>query len=405
MNKIFHQGLHGLRQRSVQTLLVLTLYVLFASFLPLSLHQFFYTISLLIKDLLIWVMPLTVGFFIANAVTSFERRAPIFIVVLLLFETFSNFSSVWYAYFTAALASEHVSSCDAVALKTTFSALWRLPFERPAWWSAEKGSIIGLLLGCVTAFNQKTILKRLIVQGKTIVQWILTRIFARLIPLFVLGFAAQMYATHLLSHVITHYAVLILWLLSFLGIYIFFLFLLGNGFSLPRTFSSIKNLLPAWGVAIMSGCSLSTMPWTIEGTAKNLRNPSLAQAIIPATTNIQQIGDCIAQAFLCFLIYGYFYGHNPDMGTWLSFTVVFVLARFATAAVLGGAIFVMLPIYEHYLSFNTEMIAIILTLNVILDPIITSSNVIANGALCRIFERVWEFAQSFLSTPVYNEKK
>ena len=80
---------------------------------------------------------------------------------------------------------------------------------------------------------------------------------------------------------------------------------------------------------------------------------------------------------------------NPDLITWGSFSIVFVLARFATAAVLGGAIFIMLPIYESYLNFTPEMIAIILALNVFLDPLITSTNVIANGALCRVFEKVW----------------
>ena len=56
---------------------------------------------------------------------------------------------------------------------------------------------------------------------------------------------------------------------------------------------------------------------------------------------------------------------------------------------LGGAIFVMLPIYQHYLNFNDEMIAIILAMNVILDPIVTSSNVMANGGLAKIFENIW----------------
>ncbi len=144
---------------------------------------------------------------------------------------------------------------------------------------------------------------------------------------------------------------------------------------------------------------MSTMPWTIEGSAKNLKNPLLATAIIPATTNIQQIGDCLAQTFLCFMIYRHFYGHNPDLMTWIIFSNVFVLARFATAAVLGGAIFIMLPIYENYLNFNPEMIAIILALNLVLDPLITSCNVMANGALCRVFEKVWTFVQTFLIRP------
>ena len=54
----------------------------------------------------------------------------------------------------------------------------------------------------------------------------------------------------------------------------------------------------------------------------------------------------------------------------------------------------MLPIYEAYLGFTPEMIAIILAFNVILDPLVTSSNVLANGALCRIFERAWTLIYS-----------
>jgi Na+/H+-dicarboxylate symporter len=54
----------------------------------------------------------------------------------------------------------------------------------------------------------------------------------------------------------------------------------------------------------------------------------------------------------------------------------------------------MLPIYEKYLNFTPEMIAIILALNVVLDPLITSCNVMANGALCRVFEKVWARVQT-----------
>jgi hypothetical protein len=385
-----------LKQRSFQVILTLSLYLLLADDLPPVAHQFFYTISLFIKDILIWVMPLTVGFFIAHSVSSFQKKAPLFVATLLLFEGFSNFTSVWYAYGCAATASDFLPSFGVSTLSSDFTALWRLPDVKPAWWSAEKGALIGLLIGCLTAFGTHPLMNQFVAKGKDIVQWMLTKIFARLIPLFILGFAVQMYQTNLLTHVFTHYALLVLWLVLFLVCYIFVLFAAGAGFSFKKIILNIKNLLPAGGISLTSGCSLSTMPWTIEGTAKNLKNPILAQAIIPATTNIQQIGDCIAQTFLCFLIYRHFYGVNPDLLMWAHFSIVFVLARFATAAILGGAIFIMLPIYESYLNFNPEMIAIILALNVFLDPLITSTNVLANGALCRVFERVWGRLQTLV---------
>jgi len=52
-------------------------------------------------------MPLTVGFFIARTVNSFGWRAPLFILILLVFETFSHLSSVWYAFGSASCVADY----------------------------------------------------------------------------------------------------------------------------------------------------------------------------------------------------------------------------------------------------------------------------------------------------------
>ena len=381
--------LYVLKNRSIQIIVIILSYVILADFLPLELQQLFYTISLLIKELLIWLMPLTICAFIANTVRTFKKQAIVFIISLVIFEAISNFTSVWYAYFAANLVSDTMQPFGTKIFSAEFRALWQLPLVKPNWWSSDKGALFGVILGCIAAFNSNKLLEQSIDRSYRLMEWLLVNVFARLIPLFILGFAAQMYQMNILNHILTNYANLIFWLVLFLLSYILFLFVLGSSWSLINVVRHIKNLLPAGSIALTSGCSLSTMPWTIEGTAKNLQNKNLAKVIIPATTNIQQVGDCVVNAFLCFLIYRNFFGYNPDLFTWVQFSCVFVLARFVTAAILGGSIFIMLPIYETYLNFNTEMIAIILALNVVLDPIVTSCNVIANGALCRVFEVVW----------------
>ncbi|MFI5205648.1 MAG: cation:dicarboxylate symporter family transporter [Candidatus Paceibacterales bacterium] len=406
MNDVLRKILYSLRYRTIQILATLVIYFLLCGFLQPVVHQGLYTISLLIKDLLMLVIPIVVAFFIAHTIYSLEKRAPLFVFIVILFEGLSNFGSVWYAFACGNFVAGYLpSSFEAANVSHDFHALWRLPFTKSAWWSADKGVLFGLLLGCVGAFLKNSFLKSVIKKGKEIVEWVLTKVFARLIPLYIVGFAAQIYQTQLLTQVFTSYILLVGWLILFLIIYLIFLFMLGAGGSLKGTVQSIKNLLPAGGIALTSGCSLSTMPWTIEGAGKNLKNPNLAKAIVPTTTSVHQIGDCIANTFLCFLIYRHFYGVNPDWIMWINFSMVFVLARFATVGVIGGAIFVMLPIYETYLNFNTEMIAIILALNVILDPLVTSSNVMANGAICRILERVWDWLEAFLNNVIKGARK
>jgi hypothetical protein len=388
MDKIFKVFATVGRHRSLQIVFIIALYLGSASFLPMEIHQGLYAVSLFIKDLLLWLLPITVSLFIAHSISSFERQAHLFVLSLFVFEFFSNSMGVWYSFGCAHLAAGHLQPIAIHDVADAFDPLWRMPLSKPTWWSADKGTFIGIVTGLIAAFKFSR-LRFVIVEAKAVVEKILTKGFSRLIPLFILGFVARMYKTQLLNQMVVQYADFLLWLFLCLISYIAILFLVGSGFSLTRFFKSVKNLLPAAGISFSSGCSLSTMPWTIEGAAKNLDNPDLAKAVIPATTNIQQIGDCIANTFLCFLIYFHFNGHAPALSVWIPFTLVFVLARFATAAVLGGAIFIMLPIYEAYLQFSPDMIAIILAFNVILDPLITSSNVVANGALCRIFERTW----------------
>lgn len=337
-------------------------------------------------------MPLTVSFFIAYTVLSFERKAPIFIGLLFIFEGCSNFLSVWYTFCFSTLFDVSFPTLAVASSHHEFSALWRIPFARPSWWAADKGCFLGLLIGiCLPFLNH--VGTKFIQQGKGFFEWILTRIFARLIPLFVLGFISYMDHSNIGKDFLTKHIHFVLWLLLTMGSYGIFLFGMSAQWNYRKMLLHIKNLLPAGGTALISGCSLSTMPWTIQGAGKNLEVPKLAQAIIPATTNIQQIGDCITNSFICFVLYKSFYGHAPDVVTWLHFTIAFVIARFATAAVLGGTVFILLPIYESYLGFTPELLAIILALNVVLDPLVTSSNVMANGALCRVFERFWIWSQ------------
>lgn len=341
-----------------------------------------------------WLMPLVVCVFIAVAISAFEKRAPLFVITLIIFEGSSNFVSTWYSYFGAYLFSDNLARFQILSHDSSFEALWRIAFIRPDWWSASNAAVLGFVLGFVVALGGAKIsfaksLGAYLEKASYLIQKFLAQFLPKLFPIFVVGSIAHVYKTGVLQHVVANYFTMFGYLFLALVVYLLIIFLIGNSFRLYDSIRNIKNLLPAGLAGLTSACSIATMPWTIKCVSMNLRDPSLAQVIIPATTNIQQIGDCIANAFLCFLIYKSFIGHAPDFATWMSFTGVFVLTRFATAGVTGGTTFLMLPIYQNYLSFNDEMIAIILAFNVLLDPIITSLNVIGNGAMAKVFENVW----------------
>ncbi|MBA3284675.1 MAG: cation:dicarboxylase symporter family transporter, partial [Nitrosopumilus sp.] len=81
----------------------------------------------------------------------------------------------------------------------------------------------------------------------------------------------------------------------------------------------------------------------------------------------------------------------PDLSLFLIFACYFVLAKFAVAAVPGGGVLVMLPILERYLDFSPEMLSLITTLYILFDPIITSANILGNGAFAQGFSRIYKY--------------
>jgi Na+/H+-dicarboxylate symporter len=122
------------------------------------------------------------------------------------------------------------------------------------------------------------------------------------------------------------------------------------------------------------------MPLTILGTEKNSKHPDIARSIIPATVNIHLIGDCFAIPIFAFAVMKSFGFTEPSIFSYLIFAAYFVLAKFSVAAVPGGGILVMLPILETYLGFNSEMLSLITALYILFDPVITSANILGNGA-------------------------
>lgn len=381
--------------RALRYLFFIALAALVLPFTPHKILVFFYTLALGLKNLILWVIPLIIFFLISSALISFKGRALAFVLLLGIFEACSNFSCLIYANFAGAIAHEFIPLLEKAGTHKmdALHPLWRFP--EPLY-SPSYAVMMGVAMGLLAVFPGFTGLRVFLLKGKEKADWILQNVFPKLIIPFLLGFLSFLYASGHLISLLSSCSVMVPFLLLFLGVYLSFLYYLSGG-SWAQAFKHFSHLCPAGVLALSSGCSISSMPWTIEGTQKNLSNPDLAKAIIPATTNIQQVGDCITNGFLAYILHCQFMGYPPSLVAWLSFSVVFTLARFATSAVMGGAIFIMLPIYEAYLQFTPTMLSLILALNIILDPLVTSSNVMANGALCRVFERQWRVVTFYFS--------
>lgn len=360
--------------------------------------KLFLTLSTSLRDLLLIILPIAIFVYVSTLLHSMKNEAVFLVIALVLFEAFSNASSVIYALILGNGAFNNLNFADISGeTENSITPLFSIKQYIPAFYSADKGTIFGVVLGILMSFGYCEQFSLPLRKLKLGIDFIFSKIFAKLVPILVFGFLLQLQGNGQLSGLINDYGTGLIFCMGAIIIYLGFLFTIAAKFNSSRLVLILKNTIPTGFIAFSSGSSVATMPFTIKAAQKNMQNPNFANLVIPATTSIQQIGDCIANVFLCAILLKQFGKPFPELEVLIPFVAAFVLARYATAGMIGGAIFIMIPIYETYLNFTPGMVAIILSLNVLLDPVITSANVLGNGALCIIFERFWNNTKRVLS--------
>ncbi|WP_339052601.1 cation:dicarboxylate symporter family transporter [Candidatus Lariskella endosymbiont of Epinotia ramella] len=372
-----------------QLFLILITALLLEKVIPNCFISALYTLSILIKDLLMAFLPIAIFVYISTTLNHFKSQGWLMVILLVLFEAISNSFASFAAYGLSVFGARFYSASMIEVQEVTLLPIFSISGMIPWFWRVEYGTIIGVVFGLIFPHIGIKTLEDNMQSLKNFVTLIFSRVFVRLVPFLVLGLFIKFIRSGNAMQLVMQGSQAIIIMIVGLLVYVLFLYLVAARFSFSRALKCFKTALPAGIIAFSSMSSAATMPVTISVTEQNLKNKDFASMIIPATTNIQQIGDCFINVFLCCILVAFFTGDIPSLQTFIAFLSIFIVSRFTTAAVMGGAIFIMLPIYQRYLGFNEEMTAIIIAFNVILDPIVTSSNVMANSAMCIIFERVW----------------
>ncbi|MBY0529579.1 MAG: dicarboxylate/amino acid:cation symporter [Rhabdochlamydiaceae bacterium] len=354
--------------------------------IPVSAKSILYALSLTIKSVIVFLLPLLIFILLFKTAVQLARGAHKMIFFILGAVCLSNFISTMLSggvgiltyHFGLVLALPHESS--------TLNPAWL--FALPKWVANDQAMFAGLFLGIVMArFKPKWTEKMAI----SLDVWVngLMKLFLYLIPIFLCGFVLKLCHDQVLASIVSDYAGIFALIAAAQFSYIAFLYLLSNRFRWKGFLLKIQNMLPAAIAGMGSMSSAAAMPLTILGAEKNAPHSELAKATIPATVNIHLIGDCFAIPIFAFAVLKNFGIPEPAFLSYLLFTCYFVLAKFSVAAIPGGGILVMLPILESYLGFNAEMMSLITALYILFDPIITSANVLGNGAFSMLFSS-WE---------------
>lgn len=370
--------------------------IILEPFMPAEMKSIMYGISLTIKSLIVFLLPLIIFGLLFKVASGLAHKATKVIVLILGSVCLSNFFSTLLSYVVGSGVYVFDLSLTLPQNVQELEPYWT--FELPKLIGNDKAMFGGLVLGVIASLMKPRLAHKVSALLEGVVMKILS-LFTLLIPVFVAGFVVKLQVEGLILRIIHDYALIFVVIALAQFSYIGFIYLVANRFSLKAFVKSLRNMFPAAIAGFSTMSSAAAMPLTILGAEQNAKDPALVRSVIPATVNIHLIGDCFAIPIFAFAILKNYGVAEPSLLSYLVFALYFVLAKFSVAAVPGGGVLVMLPILEAHLGFNAEMMFLITALYVLFDPVITSANVLGNGGFAQVMGKIASWVHPSTSLP------
>ncbi|PIZ33183.1 MAG: hypothetical protein COY39_03470 [Alphaproteobacteria bacterium CG_4_10_14_0_8_um_filter_37_21] len=381
-----------LKNTNIQLLIALVLAYVLQPFLSVNAVAFFYSLSLALKDALMLILPLLIFFYVAAALTSFKKAAPLMVLSLLVLVVLSNALTVLTAYGVGILTLQRICGDTVIALSSNsvqIPILFKFPL--PQLIKNEWALITGILVGVscsIIPVNKRESIVEFIQSGKTKATTVLKKGFIPILPLYVLGFGMKLIHNGSLSTLLHSYSKVFILSSTLIFCYTMLMYLIGTGMSVQKTLASIKNMFPALLTGFSTMSSAIAMPMTLAATEKNIKDSTYAQFVVPTTANIHMIGDGLNIAFTALALLVMSGCGLPSFDVYLVFVMYYCLAKFSSAGVPGGGVIVILPVAEKYLGLNADLTSLLATIYILQDSLLTSSNVMANGAFAMITHKI-----------------
>jgi Na+/H+-dicarboxylate symporter len=371
----------------IKLMLMILLVSIFGVHVSADIKSFCLALSLSMKEVLVFLLPFIIFSFLFSSFSKFSGNILLFVGTLLGVVCFSNFISTMVGYTIAFVwMPDFSATVGQMTEATELFPLWH--FSLPKYISNEWALFSGFLVGIIASISKNETLGQWSEKMKMLSNLFLNKIFVPLVPLFILGFIFKMEYEGSLRMILKSYSSVLGVLILVYVLYLFILYFLGCGCNLQKTIRSIRNAFPAGLMGFSTMSSAAAMPLTFRAGEQNTGNEKLVKVVTPTTASIHLVGDSIGVPLISLTILLAFGYPFPDLSAYLVFVLYFILAKFAVSAVPGGGMVVMLPYIQKYLGFNDPMLALIMAIYLLFDPIFTSTNVMGNNAFLIIFNRL-----------------
>lgn len=236
-------------------------------------------------------MPFIIFALIFNSINNLKNAAIKFILLLFAAVFLSNLLSTLVGYFTGYIIIQNFNiDFDMELPKDVLSNAWN--FKLPILISNFQALLLGVISGIVAhkVVPQKS--DMIAHKLADIAFFLLKRILIPIMPLFILGFVLKLQHDKVLLEIFNDYIAIFTIMVVVVYLYVILLYGIASSFNIKDWLRSMKNMMPALITAIATSSSSATIPVTLEGSRKNVKEHDIVDSVVPVIASTSSIGNC-----------------------------------------------------------------------------------------------------------------
>ncbi|MDO4574231.1 MAG: dicarboxylate/amino acid:cation symporter [Planctomycetia bacterium] len=365
--------------------------VLLGCWLPVGVVRVFVTLNLLFTQYLGFCIPLIILGLVTAGIAELGTRSGRLLLLTVVLAYASTLFSGFVTYGTCATVfPQLLAETDITTLSVADSALKPyFTIEIPPVAGVLTSLLLAFVLGIgIAAHHAKTLLAATM-EFRSLVESLIAKTVVPILPWFIFGLFLQTTAEGNTQKVFTVFAKVIFVVVALHLFLILLQYLVAGIVARKNPLKLLATMLPAYATALGTSSSAATIPVTLAQVYKTGVRREIADFCIPLCATIHLAGSMMK--ITAFAMAVMFLTNQPiEFATFSGFIALLGVTMVAAPGVPGGAIMAATAVLQSVLGFDANATALMISLYITTDPFGTAGNVVGDGAITNLVDRIAE---------------
>lgn len=349
--------------------------------------RLFITFTDLFANFLTFIIPCIILAFVAPGIADLGSKSGKLLFITAGIAYVSTIISGILAYFVGISILPKIIKVGNIAAESDINLKPFFSIEIPPAMGVMTALILAFMLGLGMAHIKGKTLLGVLEDFQNIVELVVKNVLIPFVPLYIVGIFAKLTISGKIFNTLKTFSSVFIILIALQIIYLLIQYTVVWFVSGKNPFKSLKNMLPAYMMALGTQSSAATIPMTLQSTRNNGVSEDVSGFVVPLCATIHLAGDTITLVITSMGVM-LMNGVNPTIGAILPFIFMLGITMIAAPGIPAGGVMAALGLLQDMLLFTKAQQGIMIALHAAQDSFGTATNVTGDGAIAIIVDTI-----------------